>query len=221
MIAGLSLLSHSFAERFRQRVRAASASVTFDPGVLTDQHFLKYIHYRAIERFLSERFGDGAGIRAVELGGSNKVIKEMLPSCAYEIAPNYPVVDVQSMPDYRDGTYDLVVLDQILEHVRDPWRAVREVHRILKPGGICIATTPFLIQFHGYPDDYHRFTESGLRELFTMFNSVTVDSWGNRFTVKTIASYGWLSCGNTRAMLAIALWNEPEWPINFLTIATR
>jgi SAM-dependent methyltransferase len=214
-------LCRGCAVRLTQRVRAAIASMWFAPGRLVDQQFLRYVHYRAIERVLRDRYGDGAGIRAIEFGSSNEIVRRALSGWTYEIAPNYPAVDVHDLSAYGTSVYDVVVLDQVVEHVRDPRRVVSEVHRILRDGGVCIATTPFLIEVHGSPDDFWRFTASGLRELFAGFSSISVDGWGNRFTVNTIARYGWLSCRYTRRLLAVALWNEPEWPIDFLTIAVK
>ncbi len=39
---------------------------------------------------------------------------------------------------YPDGLFDLIISDQVFEHVRDQETTLREIHRILKPGGICI-----------------------------------------------------------------------------------
>jgi SAM-dependent methyltransferase len=213
------IAAHSL--RLGHCLRAAIATIRFSPGSLNSQQFIRYTHYQAIALFLRDHYGNGSGIRAMELGGSNGVIKAMLPLSTYEIAPNYPAADVQDLSAYSSATYDLVVLDQVLEHIRDPWRAVSEIHRILRPGGVSIATTPFLIHIHRHPDDFWRFTDSGLRQLFSAFGTVSVDGWGNRFTLKTIAYHGWLSCRNTRRLLAVATWNEPEWPLTFLTIATK
>lgn len=43
---------------------------------------------------------------------------------------------------FPDQSFDLFITQDVLEHVFDPRRAIREVHRVLKPGGAHIFTTP-------------------------------------------------------------------------------
>ena len=79
-----------------------------------------------------------------------------------------PGVDVQadahSLP-FADGTFTRVECDAVLEHVRDPERVVREIARVLAPGGWVHLVTPFCHPFHEYPKDYRRFTPDGLQLL--------------------------------------------------------
>ena len=51
-------------------------------------------------------------------------------------------VDLEQIP-FRDGTFDLVICNHMLEHVGDPFLALREIHRVLKRGGRTICQTPY------------------------------------------------------------------------------
>ena len=51
------------------------------------------------------------------------------------------------------------------KHVRDPAQVVREIERVLAPGGYVHLVTPFCHPFHEYPKDFRRFTLDGLKEL--------------------------------------------------------
>lgn len=62
--------------------------------------------------------------------------------------------------------FDFVVCTEVLEHTVQPFDAVRELHRVLKPGGLAFVTTPFNLRIHGPLPDCWRFTEHGLRALF-------------------------------------------------------
>jgi SAM-dependent methyltransferase len=78
--------------------------------------------------------------------------------------------------------FDVVLCEQVLEHVPDPLAAVKNLYRLCRPGGTLLVSTPFLIRVHPSPDDFWRFTESGLRRLLEWggFDRVEVASWGNR-----------------------------------------
>jgi SAM-dependent methyltransferase len=57
-----------------------------------------------------------------------------------------------------DGTADIVLSSQVLEHLENPLDALREAHRILKPGGVLLCSFPFLYPIHAAPFDYARYT---------------------------------------------------------------
>lgn len=85
-----------------------------------------------------------------------------------EIVP-YPTTDVIGASEYlpfADDTFDLVISVAVLEHVRDPFAAARELQRVLKPGGRIFAAVPFLQPYHAYPDHFYNMTAGGLRNLF-------------------------------------------------------
>jgi SAM-dependent methyltransferase len=78
------------------------------------------------------------------------------------------VADGQAIP-LADGSVDGAIVQAVLEHVLEPARVVAEIHRVLRPGGVVYADTPFLQQVHEGPFDFTRFTESGHRWLFRRF----------------------------------------------------
>ena|SRR5665213_1494993 len=77
----------------------------------------------------------------------------------------------QTIPD---ETFDIIICTEVLEHVNNPFGAVKEMHRILKKGGRVYVSTPYNFRIHGPLPDNWRFTEHGLRVLFTDFSSVDV-----------------------------------------------
>ena len=81
------------------------------------------------------------------------------------------VADAHQIP-FADQTIDAVVVQAVLEHLVDPERAVSEIHRVLRPGGLVYAETPFLQQVHAGAYDFFRFTSSGHRYLFRGFEEI-------------------------------------------------
>ena len=75
------------------------------------------------------------------------------------------VADVQNMPEVADASQQAVVCTQVLEHVPRPWDAVRELARVLRPGGVLILSVPHLSAIHEAPHDYFRYTRYGLTAL--------------------------------------------------------
>ncbi|PKO24155.1 MAG: methyltransferase type 11 [Chloroflexi bacterium HGW-Chloroflexi-1] len=72
----------------------------------------------------------------------------------------------------EDGSVDAVIAQAVLEHVVDPYRVVEEMHRVLRPGGLVYAETPFMQQMHGGRYDFVRFSYWGHRRLFRRFAEV-------------------------------------------------
>jgi len=74
------------------------------------------------------------------------------------------VADLQAM-SLSGATFDTVVCTQVLQHVPEPGAALREIARVLRPGGHAILSVPHLVWLHNEPYDYYRFTCYGLRHL--------------------------------------------------------
>lgn len=72
-------------------------------------------------------------------------------------------------PSIPSDAFDYVICTEVLEHTLRPFDAVREMHRILKPGGLLAISVPFNFRIHGPLPDCWRFTEHGLRAILSDF----------------------------------------------------
>jgi SAM-dependent methyltransferase len=75
-----------------------------------------------------------------------------------------------------DGAFDYVVCTEVLEHTLQPFGAIAEIHRILRPGGRLFLSVPFNLRIHGPLPDCWRFTEYGLRRLLQDFEILELES---------------------------------------------
>jgi SAM-dependent methyltransferase len=66
----------------------------------------------------------------------------------------------------RDDSFDSALCTEVLEHLEEPSKAIRECWRVLKPGGKAVYTCPFIWHLHEEPRDFFRYSEHGLRYLF-------------------------------------------------------
>jgi SAM-dependent methyltransferase len=94
--------------------------------------------------------------------------------------PGNPNADLHGSIDalpVEDASFDVVLCLQVLEHVPDPAAAVRELRRVVRPGGRVLLSTHGIYPFHPNPDDLWRWTHDGLERLFRDngdWSSVTV-----------------------------------------------
>ena len=96
------------------------------------------------------------------------------------------VADIVNLP-FKDNSVDVIINEAVLEHDKNPQALVKEMYRVLKPGGLIYITTVFVASFHSSPNDYYRWSKQGLRELLSDFKEQEVD----------------IICGPTSAMLSV------------------
>lgn len=122
----------------------------------------------------------------------------------------YPAFDI--CESALERTFDLIIADQVFEHLLWPYRAGRNVRQMLAPGGYFLVTTPFLVRVHRVPEDCSRWTETGIRYLLAEcgfdLSRIRTGSWGNRKCV-TANFKRW----PTFSPRFHSLKNEPEFPI--------
>ena len=92
--------------------------------------------------------------------------------------------------DLPDSTYDIAICVDTLEHVEYPHKALEEMERILKPGGIAIIASVMLFPIHDYPGDYFRYTPEGFGVLLKPFHKQVVGQAGLDLYPHTVAGVG-------------------------------
>jgi len=144
----------------------------------SDRHYLVLSSLaEQIRAVVDTRLADGRMVRVLDVGCGDK---PYLPLFA-ERASSYrgldraagPLVDdigsAESLP-YDQSSFDLVLCTQVLEHADDPSEVVREIFRVLAPGGLALVSTHGVFLYHPDPPesdrDYWRWTHSGLAKLF-------------------------------------------------------
>jgi len=87
------------------------------------------------------------------------------------------LADIHNIP-LPDNSLDAVICKSVLQFVKNPFKAVDEIFRVLKPNGKCLVYVPFLYIYHGglsdSERDYWRFSIDGINELFRKFKKIEI-----------------------------------------------
>jgi SAM-dependent methyltransferase len=170
-----------------RRLGPVSREFGYDRGLPIDRYY--------IERFLETHREDVNG-RTLEIGddeytrrygGDRTTRRDVLH--VHDRNPAATIVgDLADAPQIADGTFDCIVVTQTLHLIYDVDRAVATLHRILRPGGVVLATFPGISQLSG--DEWSRTWSWGFdsrlaRRLFASRfgeHNVTVEAHGNSLT---------------------------------------
>jgi ubiquinone/menaquinone biosynthesis C-methylase UbiE len=133
----------------------------------------------------------------LDVGGGTRFMKRMQVFETLFANTDYKTLDISA--DYKpdivgdihriplaDNSVDGVMCRSVLEHVERPADAVKEMHRILRPGGLAFIQVPSTYPYHArtgfgaYPD-YWRFFDDTLKLLFAEFSEVKIQKHGGWF----------------------------------------
>jgi SAM-dependent methyltransferase len=164
------------------------------------------------------------GATVVDLGAGEATLRAKLPNARYlavdrgighggwDYSGLDVVADAHAVP-LADATADLVVCKQVLEHLTDPGRCLREIRRILKPGGRVLLSTNQQWPQHQQPYDFFRFTSFGLRHVFEAAGLAVerIEPMGGVFSValfqfsQTLAPHLWARGERGRRVATVVL----------------
>lgn len=139
----------------------------------------------------------------LDVGAADRWVERHVPHVARYVALDYPdtaTAMYRSKPDvFGDGCrlpvsdtcVDSLICLEVMEHVRVPGALLDEAERVLIPGGMLWLSVPFMYPIHDAPHDYRRYTEHGLRLLFSerQFEVLSLRGHGH-----CIRSAGLVSC---------------------------
>jgi SAM-dependent methyltransferase len=103
---------------------------------------------------------------------------------------------------FTEGHIARIVCDNVLEHVEEPYKAVAEMYRVLKPNGLLYVALPFLYPFHDSPNDLHRWTDEGIKRMLKQFEIIHLGVRAGPFSALTVYMCYFFatlfSCGSLR-----------------------
>ncbi|MGO4760949.1 class I SAM-dependent methyltransferase [Cupriavidus sp. 2KB_3] len=117
-----------------------------------------------------------AGMRVLDAGSGDQRYRSNFAHCLYESADFEKVDKIYGDSTYtcdlaaipvEDGRFDAVVFSQVMEHLPEPGQVLAELFRVMKPGARLFYSGPLWYEEHEVPYDYYRYTQYGLRHLFT------------------------------------------------------
>lgn len=133
----------------------------------------QFFSFRAKHAFVRQLIGQASGL-LLDIGSAEGILRGKLPAGCTHVELDHPGVgqtlyrssphvfaDAQALP-FIPERFDQVALLDVLEHLREPRACLREIHRVLKPGGTLHLNVPYLYPLHDEPHDFQRPTRYGL-----------------------------------------------------------
>lgn len=192
---------HTVASHQRKKSALRTIAKVFQPphhSVYFDTLAPSYGEGEELKRFLKEH----PDAKILNIGSLSIDLGKLHPNIINLDLTYYTSVDVvgdaHTLP-FKDESVDVILFKNVLEHIRNPAVVMAEIRRVLKTGGCLYIKLPFLQPFHAVPDDYQRYTVSGMKELLKDYTELSFGisvgpasmlSWMLREYLAILTSFG-------------------------------
>lgn len=110
---------------------------------------------------------------------------------------------------FEDNSFDSIIAIEVFEHIFNLDEVLYELHRVLKPWGHLLSTTPFFIHEHEQPYDFARYSSFWLKHLYTIhdFTVIHADQYGNygEVILQLIIRYWWKVLTTRNTILTVLI----------------
>lgn len=137
--------------------------------------------------FSVKKFSNHISGKTIDVGSGSKPYKDLFKNVTEYIGldieksgHDHKTSDIDVFYDgksfpFKNSTIDSLVFFEVLEHVFNPDEFLTEIRRVVKPGGKCVVTIPFIWGEHEQPYDFARYSSFGLKHLFDNYQLEIVE----------------------------------------------
>jgi SAM-dependent methyltransferase len=141
-----------------------------------DTHSWNWLAHRVLNNALASAAPHHVNGRLLDIGcGLKPYARLVAPYITEHVGVDHPgsphaltsvdvLADAYEIP-LESASFDTILMSEVLEHLERPTDALTECHRLLRPGGKLILSTPFIWTLHEEPRDFYRYSPYGLRYL--------------------------------------------------------
>lgn len=213
------MIFQKFIEKNLQKNRALVKQIkTFLKKIgFNAEHWIRYPTYKLIKEDMQNFKTNDMNV--LEISGG-EYWKENFNFKSYETL-NYPDFDICKNIKL-EKKYDLIIADNVWEHLAYPYKATKNIYNLLNKNGIFLIIVPFLVRVHNVPIDCSRWTEDGLKyflnECGFEIDNIKTNSWGNK---KCVISNLRGDDSWTRIGFYKDLKNDKNYPVQIWAIAKK
>jgi SAM-dependent methyltransferase len=179
----------------------------------------RIVYYQAFRQMVGKL--DAPNMDCAEVSGG---LGNAFPFRSYKVfaLPEHDIcTDVYRDAEGNSERFDMVIADQVWEHLDRPYAATKHVRKMLRKGGYFFVCTPFYVRYHAYPVDCSRWSARGLTNLLIECgfpeDGIVANQWGNLQCARIECGPNWGFYDPAKHSLE----NDPNFPIVSWALARK